>query len=259
MLRNATTLEKCTIGATDGHIGKVHDLYFDDQQWVVRYLVVNSGSWLLNRAVLISPISIRDSSVLQDEVLTASISKEQVKNSPPIDTDKPVSRQYEQSYHTYYRYPYYWGGMGLWGGGGYPNMMMTTLAHDGAAVASERAQGDPHLRSCREVKGYKLHAADGDLGHVQGYLIDDKSWAMRFLIVDTSNWWLGHSVLVACEWIDSVDWALHTVATSLTRQAVKASPPYDPEKLLDYAAEQSIYRHYGRGAYDPARIPAKVA
>jgi uncharacterized protein YrrD len=259
MLRNATALEKCTIGATDGHIGKVHDLYFDDRQWVVRYLVVNTGAWLLDRAVLVSPISVRSSASWQDDVLSASISKEQVKNSPPIDTDKPVSRQYEKSYYSYYGYPYYWGGMGIWGGSGYPTMMMPALAHNLAAAELERAHGDAHLRSCREVTGYKLRAADGDLGHVQGYLIDDQSWAIRFLIVNTSNWWLGHSVLIACEWIDDVDWAFHTVATALTREAVKGSPPYDSDMLLDFAGEQSIYRHYGRNAYDPVSMPAKVA
>ena len=258
MLRNATALEKCTIGATDGHIGKVHDLYFDDQQWVVRYLLVNTGAWLVGRSVLISPMSLRDSSVWEDDVLSVSISRDQVKHSPPIDTDKPVSRQYEQSYYAYYGYSYYWGGMGLWGGGEYPGMMMSAPAHKGAATAFDQVTGDPHLRSCREVSGYKLLAADGELGHVRGYLIDDRSWAMRFLIVNTSNWWMGHSVLVACEWIDSIDWSLQSVATKLTRAAVMGSPPYDPELLLDFAGERLIYQHYGRDAYDPSRIPASA-
>jgi uncharacterized protein YrrD len=262
MLRNATDIEQCSIGATDGDIGKVHDLYFDDQRWVIRYLVVNSGAWLLNRAVLISPISLIESTVWHADLLPASISKDQVKNSPAIDTDKPVSRQYEQSYYSYYGYPYYWGGMGLWGSGGYPGMMMPGLAHDPSALANERAHrahDDPHLRSCREVKGYHLQATDGDIGHVAGYLIDDKSWAIRFLIVNTSNWWIGHQVLIACEWIDSVDWEDHKVATSLSRAAVKASPPYDSALLLDFAGEQSIYRHYGRPAYDHELAHTKVA
>ncbi|MEO7208905.1 MAG: PRC-barrel domain-containing protein [Steroidobacteraceae bacterium] len=264
MLRSVKDLEKCTIGATDGDIGSVQDFYFDDQQWVIRYLVVKTGTWLLSRKVLISPCSILDGGSAADVVPT-SLTQEQVKNSPSVDTDQPVSRQYEKTYYNYYGYPYYWGGMGLWGGHAYPMMMMPSLSYKNreSEIAREqreqRDQQDHHLRSCNAVSGYHLHAADGEIGHVSGYLIDEKSWAIRFLIVDTSNWWLGHQVLVASEWIASVDWAGSSVTTDLSRQAVKNSPAYDPQVLPDVAGEKSLYSHYERPAYTNEAARARVA
>jgi uncharacterized protein YrrD len=251
MLRTAKDLKKCTIEATDGVIGSVEDFYFDDDQWVVRYLVVRTGTWFSNRRVLISPLSIRQAG-WETGIVPASLTMEQVKNSPSIDTDEPVSRQYEKSYYDYYGYPYYWSGMGIWGAHPYPSMMMPSLSHkvgEAEIARDQREKQDPHLRSCDAVSGYHLRASDGEIGHVRGYLIDEKSWSIRFFIVDTSNWWLGHQVLVASEWIASVDWAQSIVTTELTRQAVKESPTFDPELLLDAAGERSLYSHYRRPAY----------
>ena len=104
------------------------DFYFDDLAWVVRYLVVETGSWLSSRKVLISPIAIGHPD-WAERVLPVSITKEQVKNSPDIDTDKPVSRQHEMQYLGYYGYPSYWGGAGLWGSGAYPGAMLTGVGY----------------------------------------------------------------------------------------------------------------------------------
>lgn len=260
MLRSVKDLERCTIGATDGDIGSVQDFYFDDEQWVIRYLVVKAGTWLSTRQVLISPLSIREGS-READVVSSSLTRDQVKNSPSINTDQPVSRQYEKTYYNYYGYPYYWGGMGLWGGYSYPSMMMPSLSHksgESEIAREQRDQQDQHLRSCNAVSGYHLHASDGEIGHVRGYLIDEKSWAIRFLIIDTSNWWLGHQVLIASEWIASVDWSRSSVTTDLTRQAVKESPPYDPELLLNAAGERSLYSHYERAPYREDAVRARV-
>ncbi len=96
---------------------------------------------------------------------------------------------------------------------------------------------------------YYVHASDGDMGHVKGFLVDEKSWAIRYLIVNTSNWWLGHEVLIAPQWIDHVDWTESTVSVDLTREAVKHSPPYDSAAPLDRDHELGIYKHYGRTGY----------
>jgi SPFH domain / Band 7 family/PRC-barrel domain len=120
MLRNSQYLQGCAIAATDGVIGEVTDLYFDDEAWVIRYLVVSTGTWLSNRTALISPYSIGQPQ-LGRQLLPATLTKEQVKNSPDVDTDKPISRQYEMQYLRYYRYPSYWGSTGLWGVGVNPN------------------------------------------------------------------------------------------------------------------------------------------
>jgi hypothetical protein len=130
MLHSMKDLEGYTIGATDGVIGHVKDFYFDDEAWVIRYLVVETGAWLSSRRVLISPIAINEPN-WSEKSFPAAITQEQVKNSPNIDTDKPVSRQHEIAYSGYYGYPYYWGGGGFWGNGVYPGMMLSGVGHGG--------------------------------------------------------------------------------------------------------------------------------
>ncbi|MCJ7593033.1 MAG: PRC-barrel domain-containing protein, partial [Woeseiaceae bacterium] len=255
MLRTINDLEDYAIRATDGNIGQVKDVYFDDEAWVVRYLVVDTGSWLSSRKVLISPIAIGQPN-WTDKVLPVSITKDQVKNSPDIDTDKPVSRQHEMQYLGHYGYPYYWGGAGLWGDGAYPGVMLTgygglvsTPYHEGPeaaeafanAEAARHQDDDLHLRSCKAVMGYHIQATDGDIGHVQGLLVDEKTWAIRYMIVDTSNWWLGHQVLIVPQWIQDVSWPDATVTVNLTRQAVKDAPPYDSAAQLDRKAEMDVH------------------
>ncbi|HWU76211.1 MAG TPA: PRC-barrel domain-containing protein, partial [Rhodanobacter sp.] len=229
-------LESYVIRATDGDLGHVKDFYFDDQAWVIRYLVVDTGNWLSNRKVLISPIAV-DRPDWGGKVLPVSITKEQVRNSPGIDTDKPVSRQHEIDHLGYFGYPYYWGGSGLWGMGAHPSSMRTMVhdrqgtgrrePHGGAGLGHGLDRDDPHLRSCQEILGYRIEATDGDIGRVQGLLVEEDTWAIRYIVVETSHWWSGHLVLIVPEWIRHVSWAENTVAVNLRRQAVKGAPPYD--------------------------------
>ncbi len=251
MLLSVNDLEGYAICATDGIVGHVKDLYFDDQAWVIRYLVVDAGTWLSSRKVLISPIAIGHAN-WAEKILPVSITKAQVKSSPDIDTDKPVSRQHEIQYLEYYGYPYYWVGAGLWGEGLSPNIMMpgdvgfVSTPHElqseaqKAYVNAEAARhenDDPHLRSCKAVEGYHIHATDGDIGHVKGLLVDEETWAIRYIVVDTSNWWLGHRVLVTPQWIREVSWTDAKASVGLTRQAVQDAPPYDPAAQLDQKQE----------------------
>lgn len=273
MLRQSKDLQDLAIVATDGAIGDVKDLFFDDEAWVVRYLIVDVGSWLSSRKVLISPIAAGKPDWVAKRLLV-SLTREQVKNSPDIDTDMPVTRQHETHYLDYYSYPYYWDGMDLWGIGGYPNMLLPGYAGFGSDTAiraeADAAQArtearerdeDPHLRSCNAVVGYHIEASDGEIGHVQGLLVDEESWAIRYLVVNTSNWWLGHDVLVAPQWIKSVSWAEQTVAIDLTRDALKQAPSYDPTLPLAREMEIAVFQHHGRKGYwaDEARQPEKGA
>lgn len=210
-----TDIEGDAVEATDGVIGQVRDIYFDDEAWVIRYFVVQAGDWLSNRRVLISPISIAQPNGAEKR-LSATISRQQVRHSPDVDTHKPVSRQQEIGFLGYYSYPCYWGKGRNQGTPG-----------DFEAEHNMHQSGDPHLRSGNAVERYYVHASDGDIGHVQGFLIDDQCWAIRYLIVNTSNWWAGHQVIIAPEWIDDVNWLDSKVSVDLTRQAVKNSPSYD--------------------------------
>lgn len=262
MLRNLNDLHDYTIGAEDGSIGNVKDLYIDDQDWVVRYLVVETGGWFSSQKVLISPIAIGNAD-WESKLLPVSLTRQQVKNSPDFDSDKPVTRQHEMAYAGYYSYPYYWGGLGYWGAGMYPGMMLpgyggtVTPMSEQAEAQNTRARAeaardnhaDPHLRSCAAITGYHVQASDGEIGHVSGMLIDDETWAVRYLVVDTSNWWLGHKVLVVPRWIEEVSWAAGTVAVNLTRQAVKDAPSYDQSLSPTRAEEERLHHHHGSTGY----------
>jgi hypothetical protein len=244
MLRSMKDMEGYTIGATDGIIGHVKDFYFDDDAWVIRYFVVETSEGGPRRKVLISPIAIGQPN-WSEKIFSVSLTKEQVKNSPDVDTDKPISRQQEMGYLGYYGYGKYWGGGGLWGAGLYPDVLQAGLQQ----AATQPQHDDPHLRSANAVMRYYVHASDGDIGHVQGFLVDEKTWAIRYIIVNTSNWWLGHEVIIAPQWIDEVNWAECTVSVGLTRQAVKDAPRFEVAAPLDREQEARIHTHYGRSGY----------
>jgi PRC-barrel domain len=258
MLRLLKDLENYAISATDGKIGHIKDFYFDDDAWVTRYVVVDAGTWLSSRRVLISPIAVQHPNWFE-RALAVSITKEQVKNSPEIDTKKPVSRQHEEAYFGYYGYPQYWGGVGIWGESLYPNSMMPggldTAQRERELEAHLRLEkkrhrhDDPHLRSCNEIVGYRIHASDGDIGHVCGFLIDDETWAVRYLVIDTSNWWIGHKVLIAPQWIKAVDWPEQSVSVDLSRELIKTAPPFDTAQNWTREDDGMLYRHYERTGY----------
>ena len=262
MLYSVKVLEGCAIAASDGAIGHVKDLFFDDQSWIFRYLLVDCGHWLPGRKVLISPRAVGGLDQAE-HVLSVAITKDQVRNSPDIDTEKPVSRQHEVLFNSHYGYPAYWGGMGYWGSDTYPNMILPGYGGFGSPDAIREAAesagpeveavkahaGDPHLRSYREVIKYQVHTDDGDLGRVDGLLIDDRTWAIRYLVVDTSRWWIGHRVLVAPSWIRKVSWDDSTVSVRLSREAIRTAPPYDADAPLSASQETDLRRHFERAVH----------
>ena len=147
----------------------------------------------------------------------------------------------------------------MWGMSAYPGSLTTEgrieeelKAHRTRAA---RTPDDCHLRSCKAVIGHHIEASDGEIGHVQDLLVDDRTWAIRYLIVDTSNWWGGQHVLVAPQWIEDVGWSEAKVTVDLTRQAVRDAPPYDSAAQLDRQQEQGLYEHYGRPGYWTATLP----
>jgi hypothetical protein len=265
MLRSLANLQDYSIGALDGTIGHVKDFYFDDKAWVIRYLVVETGAWLPSRKVLISPIALGNADWAA-KLLPVSLTMEQVKGSPDIDTERPVSRKHERSHLGYYGYPHYWEGEGLWGNCMAPGMLMPSAAWGGNNAESRREQTDyaqlsaavdaqanknedQHLCSCKTVMHYHVHAADGDIGHVHGLLVDEDTWAIRYMIVDTSNWWIGHKVLISPRWIRAVMWPEASISVDLNRDAVKSAPPYDPKSQMGRDDEAGLYSHDGRPGY----------
>jgi len=270
MLRSMHDLDNYSIAATDGNIGEVIDFLFDDHEWVLRYFVVETGSWLSSRKVLLSPIGIQKINWRKKE-FPAFITKEQVKNSPNIDTDKPVSRQHEIDTLGYYGYPYYWGSAGIWGDSMYPYSLYGGIVQypeeheelDTNALTREEANreshqnDDPNLRSCKTIIGYHIHATDGEIGHVSGLIIEDDTMAVRYLIVDTANWFGGHKTLISPEWIKNMDWLEQSVTSNLTRDKIKTAPEYQAKESLNREQEIAVYDHYGLpGYWDKDKKPA---
>lgn len=241
------------IQATDGNIGSVDDLLFDDESWSVRWAVVDTGSWLPGRQVLLPPSCLgRPDPALRQ--FPVDLTKQKVKDSPDIDMDQSVSRQMEADLYGYYGWAPYWAtGPGYVppigaGGGAVPPAGVGGPGFGRTHVPPEPT-GDPHLRSTGEVTGYYIQATDDDIGHVEEFLVEDGSWTIRYMVVDTKNWWPGKAVLVAPQWIREVSWGDQQVFVDLTRQQVKDSPEYDPTASVDRAYEERLYRHYDRPFY----------
>jgi hypothetical protein len=243
-------LKDFVIHATDGELGSVTQLYFDDETWAVRYLVVDTGGWLGGRQVLISPFSIirTDSDAVR---LDVALTKKQVENSPNIDTHQPVSRQHEAAYLGYYGYPYYWDGPNLWGPGFYPVgfAVPATASTEAMAKRTREESKDSHLRSTETVTGYHIEAADGEIGHVDGFVVDHEAWAIRYIEVATRNWLPGKKVLVSPSWIERVSWADSRVYAGLSREAIKDAPEYIESSPVTREYENRLYLHYGRPPY----------
>ena len=246
MLRTASHLKGTSIAATDGEIGSVQDLYFDDHSWTIRYLVVDTGTWLPGRQVLISPRSIMAGT--DEGKIPVSLTKSQVENSPSTDVDKPVERQYEEEYSQYYGYPYYWTGPYRWGATPYPGEGVLAVPEVAVAMPP-RVGGDPSLRSTRNVTGYYIEATDGDIGHVDDFIVDTAAWAIRYMLVDTRNWWPGKKVLVSPEWINEVSWPDSRVYVDMSKEAIKSAPEYDPNQPVERDYETRLFGHHNRRVY----------
>lgn len=235
MNNSLSRLQGATAVTTDGETGTVKDIYFDDERWTVRYLVVKTGGWLSGRKVLVSPRAVTAID-WGERKLTLNLTHEQIRNSPEIDTDKPVSRQHESEFSAYYGYPYYWGGPLVWGYAAYPAVQpipeppREAQAAAAGAAGARREQGDPHLRSSNEVTGYEIRATDDSIGHVKDFLVDHRDWSIRLMVIDTGNWWPGKKVLIAPDRIDHVSWEERQLAVNITRAQVEGSAEYDPGK-----------------------------
>lgn len=248
MLTNATQLKGLTIQATDGELGKVDQLYFDDKTWAIRYLAVETGGWLSGRQVLISPISVIHAD-LRGGRLDVALTKKQVENSPSTDTHQPISRQYETAYYGYYGYPNYWQGPYLWGHAFNPAGLSASAAREALAETIASDLTESHLRSTGAVSGYNIEASDGEIGHVHGFLVDDEDWAIRYMEVATRNWWPGKRVLVSPAWIERVSWSDSKVFVGLSRDAIRNAPEYLESEPITREYENRLYFHYGRPPY----------
>jgi hypothetical protein len=208
----------------------VQDLYFDDENWAVRYLVADTGTWLPGRKVLLSPHAIGDLDAA-GKVLGVKLTRKQVEDSPPMASHQPVSRQYEAEYYRYYGWPYYWEGGGLWGLSGFPILELPVdpaRRDEKQAAGGLVARADSHLRSTTAVTGYRLQASDGTMGHVSGFMVDDRSWAIGQLVVKTGHRLSGKEVDIPTSQVERISYEESAVFVRLTMDAVEHGLAHRP-------------------------------
>ncbi len=252
MLINAKKLDGYKLRCIDGEIGSAKEFYFDDHHWTVRYLVVNSGNWLTGRKVLISPYALASANT-QEQYIPVNLTKKQIEESPSLDSNKPVSKQFEETYYAYYAWPLYWEGPFMWG-----NYSTIVRDHEKLNKTSNKGkEWDPNLRSTYEVTGYNIQARDGEIGHVSDFIIDEKTWTIRYLVIDTTNWMPGKKILVSPEWITRVSWSESKVFINLSRLAIKESPEYTESTLIDRYYEEKLHHHYNSKGYWMAETDEK--
>ena len=230
MLRTIKQIQGDKLSACDGEIGRVKDFYFDDLDWVVRYVVADTGSWLPGRLVLISPHALGHL-YRGGRVLLVNLTREEIEKSPSIETHKPVSRQYEEDYHRYYGWPNYWLGDGLWGMSGFPVVPPPPGRVPGdqwTRRGGKQKSKDSHLRSAKAMTGYEIQAIDEAIGHVADFVIDDENWVIRHAVVDTKHWLSGKGVMISPGEINRISWDESKVYVDLTKEAVVGSPAFDP-------------------------------
>lgn len=253
MLRHKSEIDGYAIHASDGLIGTVSDFLFDDATWLVRWLVIDTGNWLPGRKVLLPPSALANINHIGRQ-FAVRLTKQQVQECPEVESDRPVSRQMETNIYSYYGWSPYWGAGSYLGMVGYGGGMVGTagerpslelMQREKAIDDAQRNNDDPALRSAKEVTGYHIHASDGEIGHVEDFLVEDDDWSIHYLVVDTKNWWPGKKVLISPMSVRKIEWADRRVNLGADRRKVKDSPAYDPSMTVDPIYEKSFHKHYG--------------
>ena len=252
MMLVGSALKGYAIEASDGRIGAVSDFLFDDRSWAIRWMVVDTGTWLAGRKTLIHPSAITSPDYALHEI-AVRLTRQQVKDSPDILSDAPVSRQMETNLYGHY------GWDPLWVGGNYLANYASGMGGafepaegrfdagllEAGRAASGASDSDPRLRSLTSVIGYHIQASDGPIGHVESFLVDDESWTIRYLIIDTKNWWPGRHVVMSPYAVRGISWTDRDVTLNVSQAAVEASPVWDPATMIHQAYEEDLHRHYG--------------
>ncbi len=250
MLRSIDQLTGYKVSATDGEIGRVADLLIDDQDWSVRYLVIDTGGWLPGRKVVVPPKTV-GSPDWESQRFPLELTKEAIENSPEISEKEPVSRQHEVAVHQHFGWQPYWGKDTLTPAEATPSGLpeQHTASRGSRTDMAEEGEGDPHLRSANEMIRYVIEARDDKIGQVADFLVDDKDWVVRHVVVDTQKFLKNRTVLLAMPWIDRVNWGDKAVHVELTREGVENAPEFDANAPVNRQNEEKLYDYYGRPKY----------
>jgi PRC-barrel domain len=226
MLWDISTIRNYEIEAADGGIGTLSDLLCDDATWAIRWLTVDTGNFLGGRKVLLPPTAVKSLDRALGKVFV-KLTRTEIENSPPVASDQPVSRQMEARMYVHYGWDPYW-----------DNSLHGTGDHN-------LDNGDSHLRSLDVMRGYQIHATDGMIGQATDFLLNDEDWSIRYIVVDTGNWWPGRKVLIAPRSVSSIAWADREIRLSVSQDKVKSAPAYSPEMTVDGKYEEKFLTYYG--------------
>ncbi len=234
MLQSLIQMRGDTIGASDGEIGHIQDFYFDDKQWVVRYVVVDTGVWIFGRSVLISPQAFKSTFEPGNPMLVI-LTRQQIEKSPPMESHKPVTRKYEEAYLGYYGWPYYWLGLGVWGMNNTTTPTPPPTESVGGTVAkgNQRSEDiDAHLQSIVDLGRYEVHVGGGEndesVGTVVDFLVEDRDWTIRHLVIKTGTWADEKTLLLAPSQVDRIDMTNKDLHVKVTRAHLMQATVYQP-------------------------------
>ncbi|CAN5632005.1 hypothetical protein BH09VER1_BH09VER1_15000 [soil metagenome] len=225
MLLSLKRLYGQKLDTSDGEVGHVKDFYFDDRQWKVRYVVADTGNWLRGRLVLISPHAFGALPKIGDPLLV-NLTLQQIENGPQIESHKPISRQYEDEYFRYYGYPTYWREDATWGTKSLPAGLPFQVLPITEQQLAESSDDDLHLRSSNAITDYEVATSGGDIGHVTDFLMDDKSWQIRYLVIETGHWYSGKEIVISPKDVDQISYEDSAVTLNLTRESILKAPEY---------------------------------
>ncbi len=281
MIWNSNQLMDCTYLAFDGYVGPCRDLYFDDQEWVVRYFVLETNNTGTTRA-LISPFAVGKTDLKQREIHIA-LSSSKIKNSPEISIDLPISRQHEIALRRYYEWPEYLGqdsetdtlmakgidepfpptedlSSPIPGQIDSPDsdkiLSDTTeeilpeepvddnLTEADFGLPEEDVQYSTTLRSAMEIKGYRIQTTDGDHSSIAELLIDDSDWSIKYLVINLQNSHSDEFVLLTLHFVKAFDWGSSRLFCTLSQQQLQNAPRFIPNQKIDTEYERSILRYY---------------
>lgn len=240
MLRSIKELFNYKLLGEDGEIGKCKDFLMDHLNWYLRYIVVDISRWITGKKILVVTDFLKHPD-WESRTFPTSLTGKEIENMPSLDEDAPISRQYEKKYHQYFKLPYY---------GSEESAEDGTVTHHSSS--DSRKQTNPiqtHLRSIKEIIGYKVRTDDGEAGHVEDFIMDDTKWIFRYVIVDAGKWLKRKNYLISVSWVEQINWAVTKIDVGLTIEAIENSPEFDPSTPVNREYETRLYDYYGRPYY----------
>lgn len=250
MFKNLLDIKGFNLKGPNGNIGTCQDALFDDQAWTVRYVDVDTGGWLSERRVLLSPISLGAPSWEKGEIYT-ELTGDQIESSPKLDSQSPISKEWEDSFFKFHGWPYYGVGMHMWGLTHYPDESELKKIHSASPTSDIHKNTNQTIRSASELREYEVSARDGEVGRIKDFVFDTETWAIRYLVIENHSFLQRKKTIVSPFWVSHIDWMERACVIDLNRAEIECSPQPEGESndYLDREFEMKLHNHYQRPSY----------